>query len=1002
MKNLINTFKSKKINFKDIFNFNNKQVVLNLEDKNALSRDMILMYIYYLPNLPLHGYKVGMTICRLGETPWLAIKSRVDKQDYEVALDSDSVLQERYLKYGLDREVLFWGVCIDDKDDNFKDHHIHREIVSQLPGYTEKKQEWFTGDITFEDIIAIFEDYRNSDFGSKKEIFEPRKEQKKAISDIKSYFGTNPPQARFLLNCKMRFGKCFTTYKYAEENNINKILILTFVPAVEENWQSDLKHIKKDYKYFIDADLRNDSFSLKQFDKDSFVVFLSLQNYLGKDGSTKETKEKIAKLQQVNFDLVVLDEYHFGAWNDRTQETIEGMDKTYQDNLKKLENLDVTKRFGIKTKQTLCLSGTPFKAIDKGEFNESNSSTYSYFDEQKNKYPDGDMDNPSKDYTHFPDMRIFGYNMDSLFGGLEKKLQSSDKILNRQYFSLNKFFETEKDSDNKNKVKFVYEEEIKNWFNILRGGLHQPGVYFPYQHPHLENNKHSLWLMPTINACEALAKLLDEDDYFSQFGIINLSSQEVGSGKAAKRHLDVEMTKAKQLNKLGTISITVNKLTLGVTVKPWASVFVLKDLASPEQYFQSIFRVQTPYTDENGKILKKQGNVYDFNIDRASALLLHYAEKSGNTTKLDIPKLIVKYLPIYVNGDISAPISEEVFYELASFGYSGKSLSQRIRDIERTTRALDDQTIAAMMNDPDCSEVIKRVFAHAKFDKPKTKTPPADPNNGFKSPETVKGRKIGYEKGLLDYKLYIEIEDSAVQDLFVSNAQKIFKETCSAEYNENQKKYFFNGIIAGYESGVNVPIKKMKCGHEDGIKFVEEVKKKFGKNVVYVKDTKDLIRNFIHQYLNIIDNIPKQFQGKLMIRWYKESFRDAVVQTLKPVITDKENSVEDTQNVLKHILAKVFQFLYISVYRETKFKDVFANADPYVFHSAVGIKKEEFEILNKYQIFQERVLDAYIHEFFVNESLGKKFDENDENFKQNYRNSFNWFGFGIENTKDPK
>jgi hypothetical protein len=99
-------------------------------------------------------------------------------------------------------------------------------------------------------------------------------------------------------------------------------------------------------------------------------------------------------------------------------------------------------------------------------------------------------------------------------------------------------------------------------------------------------------------------------------------------------------------------------------------------------------------------------------------------------------------------------------------------------------------------------------------------------------------------------------------------------------------------------------------------------------------------------------------------------------------------------------LAKVFQFLYISVYRETKFKDVFANADPFVFHSAVGIKKEEFEILNKYQIFQERVLDAYIHEFFVNESLGKKFDESDENFKQNYRNSFNWFGFGIENKKD--
>jgi hypothetical protein len=461
------------------------------------------------------------------------------------------------------------------------------------------------------------------------------------------------------------------------------------------------------------------------------------------------------------------------------------------------------------------------------------------------------------------------------------------------------------------------------------------------------------------------------------------------------------MLKAKQLNKFGTISITVNKLTLGVTVKPWTGVFVLKDLASPEQYFQSIFRVQTPYRDEkNEEIFKKTGSVYDFNIDRASALLLHYAERSGNTTKLDLPKLIVKFLPIYVNGDISAPISEEVFYELASFGYSGKSLSQKIRNIERTTRYLDDQTIAAMMNDPECSEVIKQVFAHAKFDKPKTKTPPTDPNNGFKSPETIKGRKVGYDKGLIDYKLYIEIEDEKVQELFSENAYKLFKETCPEDYNENQRKYYANGITAGYESGVNIPIKKMKCGHDNGIKFVEEVKKKFGKNIVYVKDTKDLIRNFINQYLNNKENIPKQYQGKLMIRWYRESFRDAIIQTLKPVIDEKEGTIEDTQNVLRHILAKVFQFLYISVFRETKFKDVFANADPFVFHSAVGIKKEEFEILNKYQIFQERVLDAYIHEFFVNESLGKKFDESDENFKQNYRNSFNWFGFGIENKKD--
>lgn len=993
----VNTFRSSRLNVFDRYNVSNQSATVSLDDINNIKDRLVLLYIYSLPKLPLHGYKVGMTICKFGEVFWHAIKSRIDAQENEVALNGD-LLDNRYEKYGLDREVLFWGVCINDKDDNFKDHDIHREITNKLPGYSEKNQEWFTGDITLEDLIEIFEDYRHADLKGKKTIYKPRKEQRDAIEKLQSYFNQNPPIPRFLLNCKMRFGKCFTTYKYAEEASLNKVLILTFVPAVEDSWREDLKHITTDYDYYTDFELTKKGFTLSNNPTKPYVIFLSLQNYLGRDSSTQNTKDKIKKLQDVNFDLLVLDEYHFGAWNERTQETIEDIDKEYQKNLRNKENQDIAKKFGIVTNKTICLSGTPFKAIDRGEFSETNSYTYSYFDEQKNKYPNEDYLNPSTDYAHFPDMKIFGYNMANIYKGLADQLLSKDKILNNKaYFSLNKFFETRKDLDLNEPNVFVYENEIREWFSILQGRLPKPGSVFPYQNPLYKYNQHTLWLMPTVNSCEALAALLLEDEYFGKYEIVNLSSSSVGSGFSALKFLERRILASKQQNKLGTISLTVNKLTLGVTVKPWSSVFVLKDLSSPEQYFQSIFRVQTPDVDSSGKILKKQGNVYDFNIDRAAALLLHYAEKSGNTTKLQLPKLIVKYLPIYMNGDVDSPISEEIFYELAQFGYSSKSLSQKIKDIERTTRALDDQTIADMMNDPKCSDVIKRVFAHAKFDKPKTKTAPANPQPGFKTPESLKGRKIGYENGLLDYKLYIEIEDNDIQNLFMTNAQKLVREHCPNEYNDDQRKWFFNGLISGYESGVNVPIKNMKCGIDDGKKFIDEVKKKFGEKVAYTRDTSKNINNFIHEHLNNKDNIPVQYQGKMMIRWYRESFRNVIIQSLKPLISDNERSVEDTHNVLKHLLSKVFQFLYISVYRETIFKEVFANADPYVFHSAVGIRKEEFEIINKYNIFQERILDNYIHEFFVNESLGKKLDEESELFKQNYRNSFNWFGYGIEN-----
>ena len=460
MSTKINTFRSFIINFSDEFIFNQNNQKVSLDSSNTIKDRVVLLYIYSLPKMPMHGYKVGMTICKTGETYWHALKSRIDAQEKEVALGGD-LLDDRYEKYGLDREVVFWGVSVNDNDDNFKDHDIHREITSKLPGYSEKNQEWFTGDITLENLIDIFEDYRNAEGSSKKVIYQPRKEQRAAVDRLLEYFKTTPAIPRFLLNCKMRFGKCLTTYKYAEEAKHMKVLILTFVPAVEDSWREDLKHIETDYDYFTDFELAKNDFKLNNSPSKPYVLFLSLQNFLGRDSATQNTKDKIKKLQGIDFDLLVLDEYHFGAWNDRTQETIEDIDKEYQKNLKDKDNQDIAKKFGITTRETLCLSGTPFKAIDRGEFSDVNTYPYSYFDEQKNKYPDEDFSNPSKEYEHFPDMKIFGYNMANLYSGLTDQLMSTEKILNnKSYFSLNKFFETKKDLDSSEVNNFVYEEQI--------------------------------------------------------------------------------------------------------------------------------------------------------------------------------------------------------------------------------------------------------------------------------------------------------------------------------------------------------------------------------------------------------------------------------------------------------------------------------------------------------------------------------------------------------------
>ncbi len=994
--------KSPDINQSDAVVYQGQKRIYSLDDRNNTDGSLILIYMYYLPKFATHGIKVGMTKCKIGETFWHAIKSRIHDQQHELALSD-----EQYQKYGLDRAVVYWGICLDAHSDSFKDYAVHDEILRKYPGIAEREQEWFAN-VPTDELISIFDSLRHKE--ECRTIFEPRKEQRECIDSIKIYFDSNP-KGRFLLNCKMRFGKSYTTYKYCEEAGLNRVLILTFIPAVESSWREDLSHIKKQYRYFTDENLRRDDF-MPNFISDPYVLFLSLQNYLGKDKNS-DVKDKIAKLQGVDWDLVILDEYHFGAWNQRTQGTIktkeesnEDLDSKYQEELRKTK--DVLEKFKIKTQKTICLSGTPFKALAKGEFNSTSSFTYSYFDEQRNKYPNSDKDDFSvvdPAYAHFPDMKIFGYNMSRLFGGLTSSVFSDEKVFGRKFFSLNKFFETRQESNPNEPCVFIYEDEIKNWLEIIKGRS-TFGTNFPFSNQKMLNNsKHTLWLMPTVKSCKAMEELLLQDEYFSRYQIINLSKEGVGAGVDAFEYLNERMEAGENTGKLGSIAITVNKLTIGVTVKKWSSVFVLKDLASPEQYFQAIFRIQTPYV-LNGTIIKKDGYVYDFNIDRASALLLRYAEQSesGQTTKLQIAKLIIKYMPIFINGDFSNPISDQVFYELAEFGdTSGIPLSRKISDTTKTTRMLDEETVASMLNDPEVSAIMKRVFAHAKFGKSKKDkgTIPARPDDGFDSEVAKKGRDIGYAKGMEDSKKYVDYDDESVQEEFEKALADYLKQYCPQEYDEKKQAWFGNGLKKGYEAGVNAPIKKKQCGYDDGVKFVDEVKKRFGENIKYTSETRIPIDNFVKLHLNVIQNIPQKYRGMLYKRWYCDSFRRAVKTNLIPVVKNADcNSIEDADNVMKHILSRLFEFLYISVYRETTFDEIFKNADPNVFLEAVGITKKEFEVLNKYKVFQEDVLNNYIHDFFVNESLGSKLNLQDESIREKYRNSFDWFGFGLQSEEE--
>ncbi len=143
--------KSDDINTADSFKYKGQPKTFHLDEINDTEQDLIVLYMYILPKYQTHGIKVGMTTCKMDETFWHAIQSRIKRQKEELALSEDE-----YSEHGFVREVIHWGVCLDAHNESFKDYRVHNQIISKYGGNVEKEQEWFIN-IPTKKIIETFE-----------------------------------------------------------------------------------------------------------------------------------------------------------------------------------------------------------------------------------------------------------------------------------------------------------------------------------------------------------------------------------------------------------------------------------------------------------------------------------------------------------------------------------------------------------------------------------------------------------------------------------------------------------------------------------------------------------------------------------------------------------------------------------------------------------------------------------------------------------------------------
>ena len=623
-----------------------------------------------------------------------------------------------------------------ERDDGtiFSDHEVRAALRRKK--LESAGLEWMR--CTIKDVKAVLTELRTGQrfTGTHDQTFRMRREQAEAVDKTFDYFHSiwsEDQQAvpRFLWNAKMRFGKTFTAYQLARKLGAKRVLVLTFKPAVGDAWQTDLEsHVDFDGWHYLSLSFNGDPTKID--DKKPVVYFGSFQDLLGRDAAGN-IKPRNEWLHTSNWDLVVFDEYHFGAWRDTAKELFEGEEEAVAKKEAKREYAaeleDVNEDLGvlsaketeflpITTKAYLYLSGTPFKALATGEFIEEQIFNWTYTDEQRAKEEFASK-NTSKwnPYGALPQMRLLTYQMPS-------ELLTVASAGEFDEFDLNEFFAA---TGTGKAAQFKYKSDVQKWLDIIRGqyapkivdglkaGLPPP---FPYSDvrllPYLQ---HSFWFLPNVAACRAMANLLAEKHniFWHEYQVLVVAGASAGIGQEALPPVRKAIGSGFTTK---TITLSCGKLTTGVTVPQWSSILMLRNLKSPETYFQAAFRVQSPWSIKNPNgdnpneedILKPVCFVFDFAPTRALRQLSEYGIglSPNESNPEQAVKDLVSFLPVLAyDGANMTQIDAGGILDIAMAGTSATLLARKWESALLVN--VDNDTLRRVLDNSEAMAAVERI-----------------------------------------------------------------------------------------------------------------------------------------------------------------------------------------------------------------------------------------------------------------------------------------------------
>lgn len=623
-----------------------------------------------------------------------------------------------------------------ERDDGtlFSDHEVRAALVKR--GFENTELEWVR--CAVKNVKTVLAELRTGQrlTGTHHETFPMRMEQAEAVKVTHAYFLSRWAEdmhavPRFLWNAKMRFGKTFTTYQLARRLGAKRVLVVTFKPAVEDAWQTDLEcHVDFDGWQYLSRNSNSDPRQISA--SKPLVYFGSFQDLLGRDAAGN-IKPKNEWLHTVNWDLVVFDEYHFGAWRDTAKELFEGEEEPIAKMEAKLEyatgleavNEDLSvlsekeaEFLPITTKAYLYLSGTPFKALATGEFIEEQIFNWTYTDEQRAKEVFAAKHPGTRNpYGALPQMRLLTYQMPDELVAIASAGEFDE-------FDLNAFFEA---SGTGTKARFKHMSDVQKWLDIIRGGYALKAVEhlktgtrppFPYSDvrllPYLQ---HSFWFLPNVAACHAMANLLAEkhNTFWREYDVV------VAAGASAGIGLDALPPVRKAIGsgfETKTITLSCGKLTTGITVPQWSSILMLRNLKSPETYFQAAFRVQSPWSIKNPngdepneeEILKPICFVFDFAPTRALRQLSEYGIglSPNEPNPENAVKDLVSFLPVLAyDGANMTQIDAGGILDIAMAGTSATLLARKWESALLVN--VDNDTLRRILDNPEAMAAVERI-----------------------------------------------------------------------------------------------------------------------------------------------------------------------------------------------------------------------------------------------------------------------------------------------------